>query len=309
MTETIIDLRGVHKCFDDHHVLADVSFEVKRGEVFGLLGPNGAGKTTTMRIILGLLQPTDGEARVWERDLGNEPRLRQRVGVLLENDGLYRDLSVWDNLRYYAQLYGMPSFEERAAELLEFVELSDRQRDKVGHLSAGMRRKVGLARALLHDPELLLLDEPTSSLDPEAQSRLREYLLQLSRGRALTIFLNSHNLSEVQRICDSIAVLQRGTIRAFDTVENLRTGGGTWIRLETSRGVVRERVEAVLEHSACVRQYEITTERVHVNLHNSTVAPLVRELVEAGIELEEVVRERRSLEDVYLSLVNGEALS
>ncbi len=167
----MIEVQNLTKTFNGKAVLKDISFKVKEGEIFGYLGPNGAGKTTTMRIILGLLNPTSGNAFVLGQNLGENEKLRNKVGVLLENDGVYDKLSAYENLHYYAQLYGLSDSVERKrriGELLEFVGLSDRRNDKVGEFSKGMRRKLALARAIAHEPEVLFLDEPSSGLDPEA---------------------------------------------------------------------------------------------------------------------------------------------
>ncbi len=221
----MIEIQNLTKTFNGKIVLKDISFKVKEGEIFGYLGPNGAGKTTTMRIILGLLNPTSGNAFVLGQNLGENEKLRNKVGVLLENDGVYDKLSAYENLDYYAQLYGISDGVERKrriGELLEFVGLSDRRNDKVGEFSKGMRRKLALARAIAHEPEVLFLDEPSSGLDPEAQIMVRELILQLSAEMGVTIFLNSHDLDEVQRICSKIAILQSGEIKTHDTVKNLR---------------------------------------------------------------------------------------
>lgn len=221
----MIEVQNLTKTFNGKTVLKDISFKVKEGEIFGYLGPNGAGKTTTMRIILGLLNPTSGNAFVLGQNLGENEKLRNKVGVLLENDGVYDKLSAYENLDYYAQLYGLSDSVERKrriGELLEFVGLSDRRNDKVGEFSKGMRRKLALARAIAHEPEVLFLDEPSSGLDPEAQIMVRERIFQLSAEMGVTIFLNSHDLDEVQRICSEIVILQSGEIKAHDTVKNLR---------------------------------------------------------------------------------------
>jgi len=220
----MIEVQNLTKTFNGKAVLKDISFKVKEGEIFGYLGPNGAGKTTTMRIILGLLNPTSGNAFVLGQNLGENEKLRNKVGVLLENDGVYDKLSAYENLDYCAQLYGISDGVERKrriGELLEFVGLSDRRNDKVGEFSKGMRRKLALARAIAHEPEVLFLDEPSSGLDPEAQIMVRELILQLSAEMGVTIFLNSHDLDEVQRICSKIAILQSGEIKAHDTIKNL----------------------------------------------------------------------------------------
>lgn len=181
----MIEVQKLSKEFNGKTILNGISFEVKEGEIFGFLGPNGAGKTTTMKIILGLLKPTSGNALVFGKNLGENDNLRRRVGVLLENDGLYEHLSAYENLNYYAQLYSVSEIEDKIKELLEFVDLSDKQNDKVGTFSKGMKRRLALARSIIHDPEVLFYDEPSSGLDPEAQKMVRAlyFVCQRKKGR------------------------------------------------------------------------------------------------------------------------------
>lgn len=213
----MIEVQNLTKTFNGKTVLNGITFEVKEGEIFGYLGPNGAGKTTTMRITLGLLKPTSGNALVLGQNLGENEGLRNKVGVLLENDGVYDKLSAYENLDYYAQLYGLSDSIERKRrieELLDFVGLSNRKKDKVGNFSKGMKRKLGLVRAMIHNPDILFFDEPSSGLDPEAQRMVRDLILRLSTEEKRTVFLNSHDLDEVQRVCTKIAILQDGEIKA-----------------------------------------------------------------------------------------------
>lgn len=177
----MIEIQNLTKDFNGKTVLNGISFEVEEGEIFGYLGPNGAGKTTTLRIILGLLKPTTGEVLVMGKNLGDDEELRKRVGVVLESDGLYDRLTAYDNLDYYAQLYGISDRKGRLKQLLEFVELYERRNDKVGDFSTGMKRKLALARSLIHEPDILFFDEPSIGLDPEAQRMVRDLILRLSK--------------------------------------------------------------------------------------------------------------------------------
>ncbi len=305
-----IEVQNLTKRFNGKMVLNDISFEVKEGEIFGYLGPNGAGKTTTMRIILGLLKPTTGKALVFGEELGRCDELRTKVGVLLEHDGLYNGLSAYDNLDYYAQLYGLSDGAERKRkieELLDFVGLSDRKDDRVGKLSKGMRRKLGLARAIVHEPEVLFLDEPTSGLDPEAQIMVRGLILQLSAKRGVTIFLNSHDLDEVQRICMKIAILQNGEIKAYDTVENLRDKmGEPRIEITLSDSKYADKALKILNSldsvSDCEREGSGLTVVTRADTQSSTI---LSALMENGIGVEEIKRVTKSLEDVYLDIVRN----
>ena len=302
-----IEIQNLTKEFNGKTVLKDISFEVNEGEIFGYLGPNGAGKTTTMRIILGLLNPTSGNAFVLGQNLGENEKLRNKVGVLLENDGVYDKLSAYENLDYYAQLYGLSDSIERKrriGELLEFVGLSDRRNDKVGEFSKGMRRKLALARAIAHEPEVLFLDEPSSGLDPEAQIMVRALVLQLSAEMGVTIFLNSHDLDEVQRICTKIAILQSGEIKAHDTVKNLRDKlGKPRVEITLSDSKDAEKALNILNSLDFVSDCERDDSRITAVIRDEKSSTILSVLMKNGIVVEEIKRVTKSLEDVYLDIV------
>ncbi|MCW3138485.1 MAG: ABC transporter ATP-binding protein [Methanophagales archaeon] len=307
----MIEVQNLTKTFNGKTVLKDVSFEVKEGEIFGYLGPNGAGKTTTLRIILGLLNPTSGNAFVMGQNLGlgENEALRNKVGVLLEDDGVYDRLSAYENLDYYAQLYGLSDRIERKRrirELLESVGLSDRINDKVGRFSKGMRRKLALARAIVHEPEVLFLDEPSSGLDPEAQIMVRDLILQLSEEMGVTIFLNSHDLDEVQRICTKIAILQSGEIKAHDTVKNVREKmDKPRVEITLSDSKDAEKALNILNSLdfVSVSDCERDDSRITAVIRNEKSSTILSVLMRNGIVVEEIKWVTKSLEDVYLDIV------
>ena len=305
----MIEVQNLTKTFNGKTVLKNVSFEVKEGEIFGYLGPNGAGKTTTLRIILGLLNPTSGNAFVMGQNLGENEALRNKVGVLLEDDGVYDRLSAYENLDYYAQLYGLSDRIERKRrikELLDYVGLSDRINDKVGRFSKGMRRKLALARAIVHEPEVLFLDEPSSGLDPEAQIMVRDLILQLSEEMGVTIFLNSHDLDEVQRICTKIAILQSGEIKAHDTVKNLREKmGKPRVEITLSDSKDAEKALNILNSLdfVSVSDCERDDSRITAVIRNEKSSTILSVLMRNGIAVEEIKWVTKSLEDVYLDIV------
>ncbi len=305
----MIELQNLTKKFKDRVVLNDVGFRVERGEIFGYLGPNGAGKTTTLRIILGLLRPTTGKALVWGKDLGTDDLARRKVGVLLENDGLYDRLSAYGNLDYYARLYGVAERERKIEGLLDLVGLAERGGDKVGKYSRGMKRKLGLARAIIHDPEVLFLDEPAAGLDPEAQKMIRDLITHLSRERNITVFLNSHDLDEVQRICSRVAILQNGEIRAYDTIENLAGANAKPVVDITIADA--EQVGQALSLMASldyVLDAKPSNHGIRATLSvKEKSSDLLAYLAGQGIKIEELRREARSLEDIYLDVVRKEA--
>jgi ABC-2 type transport system ATP-binding protein len=299
----IITVENLQKAFKGRAVLKDITFSVKKGEVFGFLGPNGAGKTTTMRCMLGLLRPDAGEALVFGENMAVSDRLRGRIGVLLEKDGLSDRLTACENLDYYARLYGVSGRDERVREILEFVGLTERKDSLVGTFSTGMRRKLGIGRAILHNPEVLFLDEPSAGLDPEAQRMVRDLIADLSREEEMTVVVNSHNLDEVQRVCSTVAILHDGRIRAFDTVERLRSGGGAEVRIVLSDRSSAERALAVLSAATGVAAVSREGEEVSARLDGADVPTLVRAMAEAGCAIEEVRKDHRSLEEIYLSVV------
>lgn len=301
----MIEVQNLSKKLNGKTILNGISFEVKEGEIFGFLGPNGAGKTTTMKIILGLLKPTSGNALVFGKNLGENDNLRRRVGVLLENDGLYEHLSAYENLNYYAQLYSVSEIEDKIKELLEFVDLSDKQNDKVGTFSKGMKRRLALARSIIHDPEVLFYDEPSSGLDPEAQKMVRDLILRLSKEKGKAIFLNSHDLDEVERVCSRIAILQKGEIRAYDTVENLRKKSNkpaVEIALTSNEEV--EKVLILLNSLDFVSECQRDDLRVTAIMKGEETSTVLSVLMKDGIKVEEVKKVTMPLEDIYLNIVN-----
>jgi len=222
---TAIEVHNLMKEFNGYRVLDSISFNVYRGEVFGYLGPNGAGKTTTLRILLGLIKPTSGEVFVLGENPLNNSKLRMKIGVLLEDHGLYNSLTVYENLDLYARLYGLSNSLERRRriiELLEFIGLYERRNDKVGFLSRGMKRKLAIVRAILHHPEIVFMDEPTSNLDPKTRVLIRDLILELAHKENTTMFIISHDLNDIEKVCSSIVILVNGRIVARGSVDELK---------------------------------------------------------------------------------------
>ena len=222
--ETVIDIQNLCRQFGKQMVLDDVSFCLKRGDVFGYLGPNGAGKTTTIRILLGLIRPTKGQAKILGEDVTQlSASTKRSLGAVLENSGLYNRLSAWDNLYYYGRIYRLSKAEceARIREVLSLVGLWPIDHQAVGQFSLGMKRRLSSARVLLHDPELLLLDEPTLGLDPEGTVAIRQLILNLSQEQGCTILLTSHHLDMVEQVCTQIGILTRGKIRLVGETKEL----------------------------------------------------------------------------------------
>ncbi len=303
----MLEVKRLSKSFGQRLAVADASFRVGEGEVFGYLGPNGSGKTTTMRLILGLLRPTSGEALLWGAWASERADIRRRVGVLLENDGLYPKLSAYDNLDYFGRLYGVPGLDARIGRLLDFAGLADRRGDRVGTLSRGMRRKLGLVRALLHSPDLLLLDEPSAGLDPEAQKMVRDLIVALSSESNITVFLSSHDLDEVQRICGRVAIIQSGRIRVCDTLKALQSSGTREVEFFLSDAASVQQAAALLQKHDDVSAVRVRNSSVAVGMAHDRLAPALLALLEEhGIRVDELRRGKRSLEDIYLDIVRQE---
>ena len=219
----VLRTEGLTRRFGSVVAVDHLDLHVSPGEIYGFLGPNGAGKTTTIMMVLGLVPPTEG--RIWLfgelLGAGRSPALRRRIGVLSEFHYLYEEMTAQEYLEFFARLYQVPGARRRIDELLERLELADRRRQLLGGYSKGMKQKLSLARALLHDPELLILDEPVSSLDPYGIRQVRDLLLEENR-RGKTLIISSHILSEVERICHRVGIIHRGRLLAEDTMEGLR---------------------------------------------------------------------------------------
>lgn len=283
----------------------NLSIDVERGEVFGFLGPNGAGKTTTIRMLTCLIAPSKGTATVNGYVVGQDnQKIRQSVGILTETPGMYDRLSALANLRLFAQLYGVADADAQIARYLHMLGLWERREDEVGGFSKGMRQKLALARALLHEPPLLFLDEPTAGLDPEAAHLVREFIQQL-RGQGRTIFLCTHNLDEADRLCDRIAVFKTRLI-AVDTPANLRRKLFSR-RVVFHLGAQAAPLVATVQKHPFVEEVQTVDNKLVVRLHDpeSHNPILIRSLVAAGADIQFVGEMRYSLEDVYLQLMQA----
>ncbi|HLE47966.1 MAG TPA: ABC transporter ATP-binding protein [Candidatus Thermoplasmatota archaeon] len=285
-----------------------MSFSVPRGRVFGFLGPNGAGKTTTMHVLLGLIRPDAGTARVLDLDPQSQgEQVRARCGALLEHHGLYERLTAEQNLDFAGRINRIPLGDrrERAKQLLESIGLWDRRKDPVGKWSKGMKQRLSIARALLHRPDVLFLDEPTAGFDPKAAGELRDEILRLVKQEGLTVFLNTHNLHEAERVCDSVAVLQRGRLLAVGAPQALRQSAGR-PRLEIRGSKFPAKVLKALESNKDVAAVVRDNGRLVIEFAKELpAAPIVRALVDGGADVEEVRREYASLEQAFLKVLEA----
>jgi ABC-2 type transport system ATP-binding protein len=305
-----VKISGLTKNFDEIMAVDHMNLHVPAGSIFGLLGPNGAGKSTTVRLLCTLLRPVEGTAEVAGYDILEAPvDVREVTGILPEegNHTLYPGMTAYQNLEYFARLYGVSEEEipGRIQELLEFMELWGRHDDKAGELSTGNRQRLALCRALLHKPRILLLDEPTSALDPIAAKRVRELILNLSNEYEQTFFINSHNLAEVQRICDRIAIIDDGKIILSGTTDELLA------KLQVQQEF-RIRVtgdlsgaESVVSGQNYVKSVKPEVDSLLVEIQDPIAnnSKLMRALLDAGVNLIEFAEEEVSLEDLYLDVI------
>ena len=223
MSEVTLAVRNLRKTIGRKEIIKGLNFELKRGEVFGFLGPNGAGKTTTIRMLTGLIKPTEGSISICGYDVRKDfTKAMEFLGCIVENPELYPFLSGWDNLVHFAGM--LPSVtEKQIAETVSFVGLDERIHDKVKTYSLGMRQRLGIAQALLNRPKVLILDEPTNGLDPAGIREMREFIRNLAENEGLSVLVSSHLLSEIQLLCDRVAIMAKGEIIQIDSVENLLT--------------------------------------------------------------------------------------
>jgi ABC-2 type transport system ATP-binding protein len=296
-----IETVGLRKAYGRKIALHGLDLVVQPGEVFGFLGPNGAGKTTTIKILLGLVRPTSGEARIFGRPAG-EPSARRHVGYLPENFRFHDWFTGSALLDFHARLAGVPIDDrrERVPRVLHLVGLEGRGDDRVRAYSKGMTQQIGLAQAIVHEPNLVLLDEPTSALDPVGRREVRDLIRGL-RARGMTVFLNSHLLSEVEMVCDRVAIVDRGRVVRSGRLEDL-IGGVAELRVMVDR--VDEDLRTLLARHGEILDIAETTVTLGVS-ELAVAAAVAEDVVRRGYRLYGMVPSHQSLEDVFLSLVQS----
>ena len=309
---SIIEVNDLKRTFGDQHAVDGLTFTVESGEVFGLLGPNGAGKTTTVRLLNGILPPSEGTARVFGFDPTTQGEaIRRKTGVLTETPALYERLSAHENLEFFGTLHEVSEsvLASRADEMLEFFDLSSRAKDKVETFSKGMKQRLALARALIHKPQLLFLDEPTSGLDPEAAQQVNDLIADLANQNGQTVVLATHNLPEAQRLCDRVAVMNKGKILAMGSLDELsrKLWPITWVDIMFHVKPKDNVAEKVKAHHGVI-QVSGKDEAMSVQVEKNDVIPdVVRYLVEQGESIMKVNPRDYTLEDIYFALQAGES--
>lgn len=300
--EPLVRAEGLRKQFDDFVAVDGVDFEVRQGEVFGFLGPNGAGKTSTMRMI-GCVSPSSGGTlEVLGMDSATDgPAIRGRLGVVPQEDNLDTELSVWDNFILYGRYFGLPRplLKERAAELLEFARLTDRKHDRVDPLSGGMKRRLTIARALINDPELVILDEPTTGLDPQARHLLWERLYGLKR-RGVTLIITTHYMDEAEQLCDRLVVMDEGRIVDVGSPQALIERHVTAEVVELRFADPELQAKALPVATEVADGHEELADRLLLYTDDGDATR--RALRDRGVDPLTALTRRASLEDVFLAL-------
>lgn len=298
-----LKIQNLSRHFNGLVAVDNISFEIRQGEIFGLLGPNGAGKTTTLSMLATMLPPTSGSAAVNGIDIEKDPDgVRKSIGIVFQDQSLDEELTAWENMDFHGRLYRIPkeTRDQRISELLALVELSERKDDIVKTFSGGMRRRLEIARGLLHHPSVLFLDEPTLGLDPQTRNHLWQYIATLAREKGITIILTTHYMEEADRLCSRIAIIDHGRIIAIDTPNNLKEGlGGDLVTISSPdpTGVV----EAL--HEPWVTRVETRHDTVVISLanadeHLSTIVTLINT---RHIPITAISVHKPTLEDVFLS--------
>jgi ABC-2 type transport system ATP-binding protein len=289
--------------FNDLVAVDHIFFDIGQGEIFGLLGPNGAGKTTTLSMLATMLKPTEGKAVVNGIDVEqDEDGVRKSIGIVFQDQSLDEELTAWENMDFHGRLYRIPADtrKQRIGELLNLVELTDRKDDIVKTFSGGMRRRLEIARGLLHHPKVLFLDEPTLGLDPQTRNHLWQYIATLAKEKGITIILTTHYMEEADRLCNRIAIIDHGKIIALDTPANLKDGiGGDVVTIQSPDPAA---IVAALKEP-WINRMDIHDKEVVISLRNAEqhLSGIVTILVGQKIAISSISIHKPTLEDVFLS--------
>jgi ABC-2 type transport system ATP-binding protein len=302
--ENSIEVSNVVKRYGGVLAVDNLTFEVKKGEIFGFLGPNGAGKTTTIRLLTGQTRPTSGCVKVWGKDLNREPtRAKEHIGVVPENSNVYDEMSAWDNLIFAGQLYRVPKNEreKRAKEFLEVFGLYERRKDHASVFSKGMKRRLTIAAALIHTPDILFLDEPTSGLDVQSSRMIRNMIKEFNKA-GTTVFLTSHYIEEADQLCHRVAMINKGRIVALDNPEKLKASVEKHQIIEVSF----DKTKNLEDKLARLRQTKVVQFgdkfRLHVRNTSEAVPLLVDFAKENGLKIISINTLSPSLEDVFVEI-------
>jgi ABC-2 type transport system ATP-binding protein len=300
--EYIVETTKLTKIFGKETAVKGLNMKIPRGEIYGFLGPNGAGKTTTIRMLLGLMKPTSGSVNIFGKDLRSDKlNILRKVGSLVENPSYYPHLTAYENLEAMRKLIGCE--KARIHEVLEIVRLTEVTNKKVKGFSLGMKQRLGIAMALLNQPELLILDEPTNGLDPSGIIEVRNLIKSLPQTYGMTVLISSHLLSEVDQVATTVGILSKGKMIYQDSIEAMRRHAQSQITIRVSHG---ERAWRSLMAAGIKTQFEGDTVMLHDHTDDATVAGAVRALVQENISVYRIEEERRTLEDIFLQMTTKE---
>ncbi|CAH0121247.1 MULTISPECIES: ABC transporter ATP-binding protein [unclassified Paenibacillus] len=306
MNETaVLQLRNVTKKIGRRTIVDHLSFDVPRGEVFGFLGPNGAGKTTTIRMIVGLIGMSDGEVYVQGIPVKKEfENAMRHVGAIVENPEMYKFLTGYQNLVHYARMHSGVT-KQRIQEVVELVGLKNRIHEKVKKYSLGMRQRLGVAQAILHKPSVLILDEPTNGLDPAGIRELRDYLRRLAREEGIAIVVSSHLLSEMELMCDRVAIIQNGKLIDVQSLHDAKTVEQRRVTIETDDPL---RAKETLESVLSVTDVAVREGEIELLADREQIAVITEMLVHAGSKIYGIRSASKSLEDQFLEMTGSEQI-
>lgn len=299
----VLEVKGLKKRLGKREIIKGINFSVKDGEIFGFLGPNGAGKTTTIRMLVGLIAPNEGEIKICGKDVQKEKEeALKNVGAVVENPELYKYLSGRENLMQIARIRKVS--KEEVEELIELVGLKDRIDDKVKKYSLGMKQRLGLAAALIGEPKLLILDEPTNGLDPSGIIDFREVVKKAAKEKGIAVFISSHILSEVQNLCDRVAFTNGGVIKSVEDIhDNTMDTELDSLTLIVSSN--EEEAVKILKTIDLVKSASVIDEEIHLIIKAGKTSELLKILLEKNIRVEEIFKNRKGLEQRYMELVEG----
>lgn len=299
--ETILKCENLCKNFGKRNILKNVSLEVKEGDILGFIGPNGAGKTTTIKLILGLQNITSGSVKINGYDVEKEfTKAIEKVGAIVENPDMYMYLSGYQNLELVANLYKGIT-KNRIEEVVKLVKLEKRIKDKVSKYSLGMRQRLGIAQAILHKPNLLILDEPTNGLDPEGIKEMRELLIELANKEKMAILISSHNLAELDNFCNKVCIIKNGEV--------IETSEINKIKKEVSQEFEIFEVDDIEKVKTIIKDVIVVDQKtLKMNVSKENVPEVIKKLVDNNIKVYEVKQEEKSLEEAFLKMTGGNVI-
>lgn len=305
-----IQTKELTRIFNGYIAVDHLNLEIPEGQIFGFLGPNGAGKTTTVRLLTGLISPTSGSATIAGFDVKEDAmEIRKQVGVLTEYPCVYERLTLRQNLTYFAEIYDIPRAEikEQIEQITEILGLYDRLDNPVGTFSKGMKQKAGIARAMIHEPRILFLDEPTGPLDPISAKNVRDAVSKLAESEARTIFLCTHRLVEAQTLCDQIGIISNGKLIVIGPTENIISDPSGLTQVDLYFTEVGEKIVQAVQNSPGVRKIEVNNEKKILSLFCddaiSTTPNVIENVIKSSGKILEVKRVEKTLEDVYLDIM------